>query len=150
MSHPLCPLCRLRVVPSDEREQRYERAVTMALHGLSLTLRRLPKDYIAENRADWEQLLSEKKLWKLSKHQNPFVRASPLLLLVLRRAGFCPGLSEWWSLHVGVVSTPDHLLVWGRCGLSSPDHLLVWGRCGLVPRPPASLGTVWCNPQTTG
>ena len=70
----------LRVVPSDERVQRYERAVIMTVYGLSLTLQQLPAEYLIQSKATWEPLLSEKRLWKLGKHQNPFVRILPILL----------------------------------------------------------------------
>ena len=66
-----------RVVSADERVQRYERVVAMALYGLSLTLQRLPDNLISEKREDWETFLTEKRLWKLVRHHNPYVRELP-------------------------------------------------------------------------
>lgn len=66
-----------RVVPADERLQRYERVVTMAVYGLSLTFQRLPAQLIADRQEDWETFLTEKRLWKLARHQNPYVRTLP-------------------------------------------------------------------------
>ena len=65
-----------RVVAADERLQRYERVVTMCLNGLSLALSRLQTQFLAERRGDWENLLAEKRLWKLARHNNPYVRDS--------------------------------------------------------------------------
>jgi hypothetical protein len=71
-----------KVVAADERLQRYERVVTMCLNGLSLTLRRLPTQFLAERRGDWEDLMAEKRLWKLARHNNPYIRASAYKLVV--------------------------------------------------------------------
>ena len=62
-----------RVVAADERTQRYERVVVMALYGLSLTFQRLPDQFIADRREEWEEFVSEKRLWKLTRHDNPYV-----------------------------------------------------------------------------
>ena len=66
-------ICACRVVPADERLQRYERVVTMSLYGLSLTLQRLPVQFIADRLSEWEGFVAEKRLWKLARHQNPYV-----------------------------------------------------------------------------
>ena len=62
-----------RIVPPDERVQRYERAVVMSVYGLSLALQRLEGEELAERQSIWEPLLGGKKLWKLARHQNPYV-----------------------------------------------------------------------------
>ena len=67
------PYCVHRVVAADERVQRYERVVVMALYGLSLTLQRLPKEFITERQEEWEGFVAEKRLWKLTRHHNPYV-----------------------------------------------------------------------------
>lgn len=46
----------------------------MALYGLSLILQRLPAEHIAEKREEWETFVAEKRLWRLARHQNPYVR----------------------------------------------------------------------------
>ena len=61
------------MVAADERLQRYERVVTMSLHGLSLALHRLPGEFLRERREDWEGVVTEKRLWKLTRHNNPYV-----------------------------------------------------------------------------
>lgn len=45
----------------------------MSLFGLSLTLNQLSGDFLEENNELWTPLLSENRLWKLNKHQNPSV-----------------------------------------------------------------------------
>ena len=72
----------LRVVPSDERLRRYERAVMMAVYSLHLSLQQLSPEYLQENRDIWEPLLRERRVWKLARHQNPFVSHPPTLLTV--------------------------------------------------------------------
>ena len=66
-------ICACRVVPADERLQRYERVVTMSLYGLSLTLHRVPVQFVADRLSEWEEFVAEKRLWKLARHQNPYV-----------------------------------------------------------------------------
>ena len=61
------------MVAADERLQRYERVVTMSLHGLSLALHRLPGEFLRERREDWEGAVTERRLWKLTRHNNPYV-----------------------------------------------------------------------------
>lgn len=58
----------------DERTQRYERALVMAVHGISTTLRRLTTVFIEKSSDVYERLLLEKRLWKLNRHSNPYVR----------------------------------------------------------------------------
>lgn len=67
-----------RVVPSDERLRRYERALLMAVYSLHLSLQQLSPEYLQENRDTWEPLLGERRVWKLARHQNPFVSHFPL------------------------------------------------------------------------
>ena len=71
----------LRVVPSDERLRRYERALLMAVYSLHLSLQQLSPEYLQENRDAWEPLLGERRVWKLARHQNPFVSHPPLCSL---------------------------------------------------------------------
>ena len=71
----------LRVVPSDERLRRYERALLMAVYSLHLSLQQLSPEYLQENRDAWEPLLGERRVWKLARHQNPFVSHAPLCSL---------------------------------------------------------------------
>lgn len=64
-----------RVVPEDERIQRYERAVVMAISGIGHTLQQLDKEYLSEVEISdiWQPFLKENRLWKLLKHNNPLV-----------------------------------------------------------------------------
>ena len=68
------PISFLRVVPADERVQRYERAVIMAVCSIRAAFNTLSQAFILEKKKVWEDLLGDKKLWKLARHQNPGVR----------------------------------------------------------------------------
>lgn len=70
-----------RVVPSDERLRRYERALLMAVYSLHLSLQQLSPEYLQESKDTWEPLLGERRVWKLARHQNPFVSHFPLCSL---------------------------------------------------------------------
>ena len=64
-----------RIYPEDERIERYERAVSMAINGLGYTLRQLGEEYLYEEEVTdiWQGVLKESRLWKLSRHKNPLV-----------------------------------------------------------------------------
>ena len=100
----------LRVVPSDERLRRYERAVMMAVYSLHLSLQQLSPEYLQENRDIWEPLLKERRVWKLARHQNPFVSHPPHSAhCQMSSSSPCPPslhssfLSNWFLYHVGTV-----------------------------------------------
>ena len=115
-------------MPSDERVQRYERAVAMAVYGLGLTLQRLPSDFLERAEASagdgsasgtggaggegdtsisWEALLKEKRIWKLSRHSNPAVSCFCLMprLIIMRpfviHAGILEMVSQGFYLSWG-------------------------------------------------
>ena len=57
--------------------QRYERAVTMAILGLCQMFRKLHSATAVEKESDvWESFMTEARVWKLAKHQNPSVSKS--------------------------------------------------------------------------
>ena len=64
-----------RIMPEDERLQRYERAIVMTILGLSYAMRKLDRTYLDEDniREIWEPFLKEKRVWKLIKHNSPLV-----------------------------------------------------------------------------
>ncbi len=64
----------LRVVPADERLQRLERAQVMAISSIKTTFSYLSAEFLGEKRKVWEDLLGDKKLWKMARHHNPAVR----------------------------------------------------------------------------
>ena len=66
----------IRVYPEDERVERYERAVSMAINGFGHTLKQFDEDYLYGKGVVevWQGILSEGRLWKLSRHKNPLVR----------------------------------------------------------------------------
>jgi len=63
----------LRVLSSEERVQRYERALCMAVASLKLVFQNLSQDQLSSSQKSWEEFLSEKKLWALSRHSNASV-----------------------------------------------------------------------------
>lgn len=65
-------LC-FRVVPADERLQRYERVVAMVIAGVGLLLRQVSSDHLTKSCDVYDTLLAEKRLWKLARHDNPAV-----------------------------------------------------------------------------
>ncbi len=69
-------------------------------------------DYIYGTLSKYHAVLSQGAVWQTETTPSQELYAKVGLQYTLQ--GFCPGLSEWWSLHVGVDSFPDHLLVWGR------------------------------------
>jgi hypothetical protein len=73
-----------KVVPEDERVQRYERAVVMAILGLTYAMQRLEKSYLEEpdNREIWLPLIKEKRLWKLIRHSNSLIRNAVYSLII--------------------------------------------------------------------
>lgn len=70
------PINDFRIVSQDERVQRYERAVVMAVKSLSYVFMKLSDEFLEKKVDDYGQLFSDKKFWKLAKHQNPGVRTS--------------------------------------------------------------------------
>ena len=62
-----------RVLSSDERVQRYERALGMGVASLKLVLVNLSTEQLTSNRKYWEEFLLEKKLWVLTRHSNAYV-----------------------------------------------------------------------------
>lgn len=62
-------------MPEDERIQRYERAVVMAINGYGLCLQKLGREILSQDEVGviWAGLAKENKLWKLMKHNNPSV-----------------------------------------------------------------------------
>lgn len=68
-----------RIMAEDERVQRYERAVAMATLGLAHTLHQLDSELFTSGEGEeWKRFLTEGRLWKLAKHENPSVRPHPL------------------------------------------------------------------------
>ena len=67
-----------RAIPADERVQRYERSLAMSVSSLKLAFDQLSFTFLQEKKKVWEDLLADKKLWKLARHQNPMVRDTPL------------------------------------------------------------------------
>ena len=85
----------LRVVAPDERVQRYERALVMTLTSMRNVFQHMSTDYFFEKRKVWEDLLSDKKFWKLAKHQNPAVCPVTLFVWYLSFPSFiCIGSSS--------------------------------------------------------
>lgn len=70
---PPSPPSPPRVLPHDERVQRFERAQVMAVCSLRLVFSHLSPDFLQEKAKVWEELLADKKLWKLARHHNPAV-----------------------------------------------------------------------------
>ncbi len=62
-----------RVIPQDERVQRFERARSMSVSSLKTTFQHLSQGYLHKNRKVWEDLMADKRLWKLAKDTNPTV-----------------------------------------------------------------------------
>lgn len=66
----------IRIYPEDERIERYERAVSMAMCGLGHILSKLGNKYLYDEEGvagAWQDILKQNKLWKLSRHKNPLV-----------------------------------------------------------------------------
>eukprot|EP00731_Ephydatia_muelleri_P018544 Em0011g584a len=113
-----------KVVPEDERVQRYERAVAMSLFGLSLTLNQLSGDFLEENNELWTPLLSENRLWKLNKHQNPSIRAA-IYTLVFTTCKTLPAFVKSRAKHFCT-------LVLGSLGENDPSVAGVVWEAGLT------------------
>ena len=65
----------IRIYPEDERVERYDRAVAMAIGGLGHTVRELGVDYLYEEGVEevWQVVVREGRVWRLSRHKNPLV-----------------------------------------------------------------------------
>lgn len=65
----------------DERVQRYERAIVMAVKSLAYIFLKLSDEFLDKQLDVYEHLFSDKKFWKMVKHENPSVsRTLPLSL----------------------------------------------------------------------
>ena len=62
-----------RIVSVDERVQRYERAVVMAVKSLGYIFLKLSDEFLDKELDVYEHLFSDKKFWKIVKHENPSV-----------------------------------------------------------------------------
>ena len=61
----------------------------MAVYSLHLSLQQLSAEHLQESRGAWEPLLSERRVWKLTRHQNPFVsHPAPLSYLLKPLSSF--------------------------------------------------------------
>ena len=68
-----CTCLSSRVLSSEERVQRYERAVCMSVGSLKLVFQNLSQDQLSACVKSWEEFLSEKKLWALTRHSSASV-----------------------------------------------------------------------------
>ena len=62
-----------RIISVDERIQRYERAVVMAVKSLGYIFLKLSDEFLDKELDVYEHLFSDKKFWKIVKHENPSV-----------------------------------------------------------------------------
>lgn len=68
-------------MPEDERVQRYERTVVMAIGGYGYALEKLGRTVEEEGLMEiWRGLVTEKRLWKLLKHSNHSVREGVIVI----------------------------------------------------------------------
>ena len=53
----------------------------MAVHSLSLILRQVSPDHLSKSSEVYQALLLEKRVWKLARYGNPYVRAAVFSLV---------------------------------------------------------------------
>lgn len=79
-----------KMLSPEDCEAKFERVIISSLHGYSFYLEKIPIDIIEKENALNENIITNGKFWKLSKHKIALIRAAffGVLVILIQKAPF--------------------------------------------------------------